>query len=249
MYAGNSDVSSYRKASGGQFATGDMLSPFIPVINGAVDTARDITFSYVSTEGTNRQNALDGNHAGFYGNANITFANANTFDSAVTTTGNSRNFAESIGVGQYVGITQDAILTADAKVIDRVYSAADSKYTTNLVLNKNFNVAVAVASHSTAQKPIYKTVEGVDVAKTVTGSKSYDPPSLAANAIQSTIVSATGAVVGSPVDVGFSVPLGSSSRMWGEVTALNTVTVYHQNLTGAPVDVASGNITVKVNQY
>ena len=248
MYAGNIEVSSYKKASGGQFATGDMLSPFIPVINGAVDTARDITFSYVSTEGTNRQNLLDGNYVGYYGNANITFANANTFDSAVTTTGNSRNFAESIGVGQYVGITQDAILTDDAKVIDRVYSVPDSKYTTSLVLNKNFNVAVAIANHYGAQKPVYKTVRGVDVAKTPSGSKNYDPPSLAANAIQSTTVTVTGAKVGDSVNVSFSVTLGLSSRMWGEVTALNTVTVYHQNLTAAPLNIANGILTVKVSQ-
>ena len=248
MYAGNSEVSSYKKASGGQFATGDMLSPFIPVINGAVDTARDITFSYVSTEGTDRQNLLDGNHVGYYGNANITFANANTFDSAVTATGNSRNFAESIGVGQYVGITQDAVLTADAKVIARVYSVPDSKYTTSLVLNKNFNVAVAIANHYGAQKPVYKTVRGVDVATTLTGSKNYDPPSLAANAIRSTTVTVTGAKVGDSVNVSFSVTLGLSSRMWGEITALNTVTVYHQNLTATPLDIANGILTVKVIQ-
>jgi len=249
MYCGNSDVaSSYLKVSGGQLGIGDALAPFIQVVGGAVNQERNISYTFVETEGTNRQNTLDGNHTGFYGNANITFSDANTFDSAVTATGNSRNFAESIGIGQYIGITQDAILTADAKVIDRVYSVPESKYTTNLILNKNFNVAVAIASHSAAQKPIYKTVKGADVAKTLTGSKTFDPPSLAANAIQSTTVTVSGALVGDTVDVGFSVALGVSSRMWGEVTASNTVTVYHQNLTASVVDVLSGTLITKVIQ-
>ena len=237
------------KYSGGQFGLGDELSPFIPKLpDGSIVTTEVIANQYISQEGSNRATLKDGNHAAYYGNANITFANANTFDSAVTATGNSRNFAESIGVGQYVGITQDAVLTADAKVIDRVYSVPDSKYTTSLVLNKNFNVAVAIANHYGAQKPVYKTVRGVDVAKTLTGSKTIDPDSLAANAIQSTTVTVTGAKVGDTVNVSFSVTLGLSSRMWGEVTALNTVTVYLQNLTAAPVDIATGILTVKVSQ-
>ena len=34
--------------------------------------------------------------------------------------------------------------------------------------------------------------------------------------------------------------------MWGEVTAADTVTVYHRNDTGATVDIASGTLTVKI---
>lgn len=78
-----------------------------------------------------------------------------------------------------------------------------------------------------------------------TASKTYDPPSLAAGATQSTTVTLTGASVGSPVACSFSVAL-SGTRMWAEVTATNTVTVYHNNPTASAVDVASGTLTVKL---
>lgn len=235
-------------ASGGLFSVGDYLAPFVPVVSGAVNESRPIANRYVSIEGTNRQNIQDGNHTGYYGNANITFTDVNVFDSAVTATGNNRNFAESIGVGQYIGITQNSITTADAKVVDRIYDPATSKYTTKLVLNKSFNTGAAVANHGNAQKPVFSTVRGSDVARTLTGSKTWDPPPLAANAIQSTTVTVTGATTGNPVSVGFSLSLGSSSRMWGEVTAANTVTVYHQNMTASAVDVGNGTLTVRVSQ-
>lgn len=240
MYVGNDEVSSYKKASGGQFATGDMLSPFIPVINGAVDTARDITFSYVSTEGTNRQNLLDGNYAGYYGNANITFANANTFDSAVTTTGNSRNFAESIGVGQYVGITQDAILTADAKVIDRVYSVPDSKYTTRLVLNKNFNVAVAIASHSDARQPIYTSIQLNDLSTI----QQFNPSSIPANSTVETNIVLNGVDVGDLIAVGFS-KFNSGIELSAAVSSKNTVTVKFKNTMNSAIDLEDGTLKLK----
>lgn len=75
-------------------------------------------------------------------------------------------------------------------------------------------------------------------------SKTYDPPSLASGAQQSTTVTLTGATLGSLVACSFSLPL-SGTRMWAEVTAANTVTVYHRNDTGAPVDLESGTLSVK----
>lgn len=76
-------------------------------------------------------------------------------------------------------------------------------------------------------------------------SKTYDPPSLAAGAQQSTTVPVAGATLGNMVVCSFSVPL-SGTRMWAEVTAANTVTVYHRNDTSAVVDVPSGTLAVKV---
>lgn len=72
----------------------------------------------------------------------------------------------------------------------------------------------------------------------------YDPPSLATGLQQSTTVTLLGAKVGDPVDCSFSNVL-NGTRMWAEVTALNTVTVYHRNDTGATVDLTSGTLSVK----
>lgn len=134
FYYNASSTTDSALASGGQFAAGDYLAPFVPVVAGVVNESRPVAYRYVSVEGTNRQNLQDGNHTEYYGSALITFINPNTFDSAVTASGNGRNFAESIGVGQYIGITQGGITTDDAKVIGRVFDASTNKYTTKIVL-------------------------------------------------------------------------------------------------------------------
>ena len=72
---------------------------------------------------------------------------------------------------------------------------------------------------------------------------SWNPPSLAAGAVQSTSGTMTGAYVGMPVNMAFDQPL-LGTRMWAEITATNTVTVYHHNPTASPVDVAAGIVTV-----
>lgn len=74
---------------------------------------------------------------------------------------------------------------------------------------------------------------------------TFDPPSLATATQQSTIVALSDAKLGNNVSVAFNQPL-QGTRMWGEVTANNQVTVYHRNDTGITVDVASGTLTVKV---
>lgn len=77
-------------------------------------------------------------------------------------------------------------------------------------------------------------------------SATWDPPSLADGAQQSTTVTVTGAVVGDMVhNPTFSNAL-SGTQLWGEVTAADTVTVYHRNDTGGVVDLASGTLRVRV---
>ena len=74
---------------------------------------------------------------------------------------------------------------------------------------------------------------------------AYDPPSLVTNTQQSTTVTLTGAKLGDNVSVSFDKPL-QGTRIWAEVTAENTVTVYYRNDTGVTVDLPSGTLTVKV---
>lgn len=83
----------------------------------------------------------------------------------------------------------------------------------------------------------------IDVANSTT--VVYDPPSLATATQQSTTVTLTGAKLGDNVSVSFNQPL-QGTRLWAEVTAADTVTVYHRNDTGATVDIASGNLKVKI---
>lgn len=90
-------------------------------------------------------------------------------------------------------------------------------------------------------------VTNTDTITTIQGQAkvTYDPPSLATATQQSTTVTLTGAKLGDNLNVSFDKAL-SGTRIWAEVTADNTVTVYHRNDTGATVDLPSGALTVKI---
>lgn len=93
---------------------------------------------------------------------------------------------------------------------------------------------------------ISQLLNGTDGGNNPTPTKvTYDPPSLATGQQQSTTVTVNGAVLGDMVSCSFNKSL-NGSRMWAEVTAANTVTVYHRNDTGATLDIASGTLTVSL---
>lgn len=129
--------------------------------------------------------------------------------------------------------------------------SAPTGYTVNggasVVINMgDYNGIVSVALYV----PISATA--TDITVVVSGNKkalsnlvTYDPPSLATATQQSTTVTLSGAKLGDTVAVSFNKAL-NGTRMWGEVTAADTVTVYHRNDTGAAVDIASGTLTVKI---
>lgn len=79
----------------------------------------------------------------------------------------------------------------------------------------------------------------------LTSSVTYNPPSLPSGSQQSTTVTLTGAKIGDCVSCSFN-QLLNGTRMWAEVTAVDTVTVYHRNDTGGTVDISSGTLTVKL---
>lgn len=58
---------------------------------------------------------------------------------------------------------------------------------------------------------------------------------LSANEIRSIVRTVAGAKIGDTVLVAMNQTLGTSSKSWAEVTASDTVTIYHQNLTAAAV--------------
>jgi hypothetical protein len=79
------------------------------------------------------------------------------------------------------------------------------------------------------------------------GSKTFDWPDLATATTQSTTVTVTGAALGDFAEVSMSVAL-SGTRLWGEVTAADTVTVYHRNDTGGNINLASGTLRALVRK-
>ncbi len=82
--------------------------------------------------------------------------------------------------------------------------------------------------------------------KRLTGSNTWDPASTADGAMTSTTVTVTGATVGMPADVGFSVAVPAGAILSGNVTAADTVTVTLFNKTGGVLDLASGTLRADV---
>ncbi|MBT2142668.1 MULTISPECIES: hypothetical protein [unclassified Rhodanobacter] len=77
-----------------------------------------------------------------------------------------------------------------------------------------------------------------------TGSKTYDPPSIASMGTTTTTVTCTGAAMGQIASAGFSLSL-AGLMMSAYVSAADTVTVVLFNPTGATVDIASGTLKVR----
>ena len=79
----------------------------------------------------------------------------------------------------------------------------------------------------------------------MTGSATYDPPSLASGAGATTTVAVSGAAVGDAVYCSFSNDL-QGITLTGYVSAGSTVAVRFQNNTGGTIDLASGALKVTV---
>lgn len=79
----------------------------------------------------------------------------------------------------------------------------------------------------------------------LTGSATYDPPSLADGAGASTTVTVTGAILGDYAIASFSLST-QGILVTANVTAANTVTVRFQNETTGPIDLLSGTLRAAV---
>lgn len=136
----------------------------------------------------------------------------------------------------------------------QVDSASTMTINSSAIKSVTFN-AVAQNGASIFDVYAYKLTDGStrffithsNSGKTVqlSATTTYDPPSLAAGATQTTTVTLTGAILGDTVACSFNRSL-SGSRMWAEVTATDTVTVYHKNETASALDIASGTLKVKI---
>jgi hypothetical protein len=83
---------------------------------------------------------------------------------------------------------------------------------------------------------------------TYNGNVTYNFGSIANGEQSSTTLTVTGAILGDFVThISSSIAL-SGLRLWGEVTATDTVTIYLSNMSGNPVDLSSGTFYVGVSK-
>lgn len=86
---------------------------------------------------------------------------------------------------------------------------------------------------------------GTAIAKHLSATAAYDPPSVAAGAQTTTTVTVTGAALGDTVAVGFSLDL-QGMQLTGYVSAADTVTAVLRNGTAGAIDLASGTLRADV---
>lgn len=86
------------------------------------------------------------------------------------------------------------------------------------------------------------TLKSGKISRGRSGSKTYDPASIAAGASLQTTVTCTGAVLGDAATASFSLALGGLT-ISAEVSAANTVTVTFTNNTAGAIDLGSGTLT------
>lgn len=88
-------------------------------------------------------------------------------------------------------------------------------------------------------------VQRCDQLSSLSGSTTYDPPSLADGAGASTTVTVTGAALGDMAIASFSLST-QGITVTANVTAADTVTVRFQNETGGVIDLTSGTLRARV---
>ena len=107
--------------------------------------------------------------------------------------------------------------------------------------NANINIT------SSYLKNVWESDANVNLNANVVYEKSvdYNPPALTTATQQKNTVGLKGVKVGKLVNVSFNQPL-QGTRMWAEVTAPDTIMVYHRNDTGVTVDLPNGTLTIKI---
>lgn len=140
-------------------------------------------------------------------------------------------------------------LVRDVTILDTagaITLAAEAGYT----VNGAASIALgAVPDHTRIRAALLGTDWQVTIEYPVlTGSATWDAPSLASGAEQTTTVTVTGAKLGDQVTgVSLAVSLAGTTLV-GYVSATDTVTVVHRNGTGGAVDLASSTLRATVSK-
>lgn len=216
--------------SGGTFAKGDILRAIANVSEDSL--VGEISDNVVIARGMYSPRHL--------GTGGVTLSSGiNTIDVAGTST------LKRLGIGAYIDL-QQAGARNKFTVVGRSFSGSEFGYTLNLSGSVNVDAGNVFFYEDYMQKPVLRALQYYRnnyISRTV----SYGNITVNANSTLSTAFTLTGAIVGNTALVASSTSLGTSSRIWAEVTATDQVTVYHQNVTGANITTPAGtNLTIKV---
>jgi hypothetical protein len=131
----------------------------------------------------------------------------------------------------------DALATRDTTISGLVEDAITNGVTTKAPSENAVFDALATRDATIATK--------ISTALTLTGTATYDPPSLADGAGDTTTVTVTGAVLGDMALASFSLTTsGITITAW--VSASDTVSVRFQNESGGILDIGSGTLKAAV---
>lgn len=164
---------------------------------------------------------------------------ANNASISCTTTGGSVFFGTADGTDWAVGLTNNLFGgTTFLKI-----NATTGTFTTDIALASNKAVSFAGTGAATTRTNL--GLGTAAVLNALTGTATYDPPSLADGAGASTTVTVTGAALGDVALASFSLST-QGITVTANVTAADTVTVRFQNESGGVIDLASGTLKAVV---
>lgn len=157
----NSTLSSFRYGdpnrrlySGGSFALGDVLEPYVPLVNGVIGTPTDspVQHAYVTQEGTRKNSVFDGSQQSWYAPVTV------TANSGLVNTETSSEFQFSLGIGDYIGVSAGEITYDDIKVVRREYSSSLKKYTGTVQLSKSDLNGQVTLDHHKNRRPVFTKI-------------------------------------------------------------------------------------------
>ncbi|WP_227569101.1 hypothetical protein [Acinetobacter baumannii] len=216
--------------SGGTFAKGDILRAIASINEGSIVGA--VSDYVVLTQG-----AYSSRHVGV-GSVALP-SGANTINVAGTDT------LKRLGIGAYVELQQSSIKNKYL-VVGRNFSNGEFDYTLKFSGETTITVGSVLFDTNYMQQPTFRALQYFQN-NYISRKLSYAGVSIPANSIVSRNIVLSGVTMADTALAATSPSLGTSSRIWAEVTALDQITVYHQNLTGSnittPVDMI---INIKV---
>lgn len=143
--------------------------------------------------------------------------------------------------GVAVGVTLNSISPTTTKGDLILDNGANSPNANNVRLGVGANATVLAADSTQATGVIWKTPK-------LSATSALDFPSIVNGTTEDLTIALAGAVVGEPVELGVPAALDAGLIPFAFVSATNVVTVRIGNITGAPIDPASGNFTVRINR-
>lgn len=222
-------------------------SPYSVQINDSVASSPRGTYSFTGNTFTNVSNASGGGAIYCKDTSQVSIA-GNNFKS-ITSSNWAILFEGTIDSASVVGNTVDGSPT-DLVVFSNSITINGNVVVLNSGLpasgNQFVNLSLPTSSTGLPAGSLFSNSGIVTVkGSTVTGSATYDPPSLNDGDGATTTVTVTGAALGDYADASFSLDLqGITVTAW--VSAADTVSVRFQNETGGTINLGSGTLRARI---